>query len=87
MTYILPPFLNAAYRWWPTAGGGRPLRTSKFSRTINFMSLLTLLAAFLPPAVGLLEQVNLSEQVTSSDFGVSTGLISQGYWESSNGIL
>ena len=47
------------------------------------MSLLTLLAAFLPPAVGLLEQVNLSEQVTSSDFGVSTGLISQGYWESS----
>jgi hypothetical protein len=30
-----------------------------------------------------LEQVNLAEQLTSSDFGVSTGLISQGYWESS----
>ncbi len=30
-----------------------------------------------------LEQVNLAEQVTSSDFGVSTGLISQGYWEQS----
>jgi hypothetical protein len=28
-----------------------------------------------------LEQVNLVEQLTSSDFGVSTGLISQGYWE------
>ncbi len=31
----------------------------------------------------LLQQVNLAEQWTSSDFGVSTGLISQGYWESS----
>ena len=30
-----------------------------------------------------LSQVNLSEQLTSSDFGVSTGLISQGYWETS----
>ena len=30
-----------------------------------------------------LEQVNLAEQITSSDFGVATGLISQGYWESS----
>ena len=30
-----------------------------------------------------LEQVNLAEQLTSSDFGVSTGLISQAYWESS----
>ncbi len=30
-----------------------------------------------------LQQVNLAEQLTSSDFGVSTGLISQGYWESS----
>ena len=29
----------------------------------------------------LLEQVNLAEQLTSSDFGVSTGLFSQGYWE------
>jgi hypothetical protein len=28
-----------------------------------------------------LEQVNLGEQLTSSDFGVSTGLTSQGYWE------
>ena len=28
-----------------------------------------------------LEQVNLAEQLTSSDFGVSTGLISQAYWE------
>ena len=26
---------------------------------------------------------NLAEQLTSSDFGVSTGLISQGYWEAS----
>jgi len=30
-----------------------------------------------------LEQINLAEQLTSSDFGVSTGLISQGYWEQS----
>ena len=30
-----------------------------------------------------LEQVNLAEQLTSSDFGVSTGLINQGYWEMS----
>jgi hypothetical protein len=30
-----------------------------------------------------LEQVNLAEQLTSSDFGVSTGLISEGYWEQS----
>jgi hypothetical protein len=29
-----------------------------------------------------LQQVNLAEQLTSSEFGVSTGLISQGYWES-----
>ena len=29
------------------------------------------------------KQVHLAEQLTSSDFGVSTGLISQGYWESS----
>jgi hypothetical protein len=28
-----------------------------------------------------IEQVNLAEQLTSSDFGVSTGLINQGYWE------
>ena len=28
-----------------------------------------------------LEQVNLAEQLTSSDFGVSTGLMNQGYWE------
>ena len=31
----------------------------------------------------LLQQVNLAEQLTSSDVGVSTGLISQGYWEAS----
>jgi hypothetical protein len=30
-----------------------------------------------------LQQVNLAEQLTSSDFGVPTGLISQGYWENS----
>jgi hypothetical protein len=30
-----------------------------------------------------LQQVNLAEQLTSSDFGVATGLISQGYWEAS----
>ena len=30
-----------------------------------------------------LQQVNLAEQLTSSDFGVSTGLISRGYWEQS----
>jgi hypothetical protein len=30
-----------------------------------------------------LQQLNLAEQLTSSDFGVSTGLISQGYWEAS----
>jgi hypothetical protein len=28
-----------------------------------------------------LQQVNLAEQLTSSDFGGSTGLISRGYWE------
>jgi hypothetical protein len=28
-----------------------------------------------------LEQVSLAEQLTISDFGVSNGLISQGYWE------
>ena len=28
-----------------------------------------------------LEQVNLVEQLTSGDFRVSTGLISQGYWK------
>ena len=30
-----------------------------------------------------LEQVNLAEQLTSSDFGISTGLITQNYWENS----
>jgi hypothetical protein len=30
-----------------------------------------------------LEHVNLSGQLTSSDFGVSTGLIHQGYWGAS----
>ncbi len=30
-----------------------------------------------------LQQENLAEQLTSSDFGVSAGLISQGYWEAS----
>jgi hypothetical protein len=30
-----------------------------------------------------LQQINLAEQLTSSDFGVATGLISQGYWEQS----
>jgi hypothetical protein len=30
-----------------------------------------------------LQQVNLADHLTSSDFGVSTGLISQGYWENS----
>ena len=30
-----------------------------------------------------LEQVNLAEQLTSSDFGISTGLINQSYWENS----
>jgi hypothetical protein len=34
-----------------------------------------------------LEQVNLAEQLTSSDFGVATDLINQGYWGKSNGIL
>ena len=31
----------------------------------------------------VLQQVNLAEQLTSSDFGVSTGLISQGNFENS----
>ena len=31
----------------------------------------------------LVEQVNLAEQLTSSDFGISTGLIKQNYWENS----
>ncbi len=30
-----------------------------------------------------LEQVNLAEQLTSSDFGISTRLINQNYWENS----
>jgi len=34
-----------------------------------------------------LQQVNLAEQLTSSVFGVSTGLISQGYWEASKWYL
>ena len=34
-----------------------------------------------------LKQANLAEQLTSSDFGVSTGLISQGYWENSKGYF
>ena len=31
----------------------------------------------------VLQQINLVEQLTSADFGVSTGLINQGYWEAS----
>ena len=34
-----------------------------------------------------LQQVNLAELFTSSDFGVSAGLISQGYWEASKGYF
>jgi hypothetical protein len=34
-----------------------------------------------------LEQANLAEQLTSSDFGVSTGLINQGCWEMSKWYL
>jgi hypothetical protein len=34
-----------------------------------------------------LEQANLAEQLTSSDFGVSIGSISQGYWENSKGYF
>ncbi len=30
-----------------------------------------------------LQHINLSEQLTSSDFGISTGLINQEYWEAS----
>jgi hypothetical protein len=30
-----------------------------------------------------IEHVNLAEQLTTSDLGVSTGLSHQGYWESS----
>jgi hypothetical protein len=30
-----------------------------------------------------LEQVNLCEQLTSSDFGVATGLFNQNYWDNS----
>ena len=30
-----------------------------------------------------LEQVDLAEQLTSSDFGISTGLINQNYWKNS----
>jgi hypothetical protein len=30
-----------------------------------------------------LQQINLAEQLTSSDFGVSTALINQGYWQNS----
>ena len=30
-----------------------------------------------------LEQVHFAEQLTSSDFGVSTGFFNQGYWEMS----
>jgi hypothetical protein len=28
-----------------------------------------------------LQQIKLAEQLTSADFGFSTGLISQGYWD------
>jgi hypothetical protein len=34
-----------------------------------------------------LQQKNLAEQLTSSDFGVSTGLFSQGYWENSKWVF
>jgi len=34
-----------------------------------------------------LQQVNLAELFTSSDFGVSAGLIIQGYWEASKGYF
>ena len=34
-----------------------------------------------------LPQESFPEQLTSSDFGVSTGLISQGYWEASKWYL
>jgi hypothetical protein len=44
---------------------------------------LLLLAYFSLTYESFLEQVNLAEHLTSSDFGVSTGLISQGYWEAS----
>jgi len=31
----------------------------------------------------VLQQINLVEKLTSSDFGAATGLINQGYWEAS----
>jgi hypothetical protein len=33
--------------------------------------------------VHFLQQIHLAEQLTSSDFGVATGLMNQGYWEMS----
>jgi len=34
-----------------------------------------------------LAQVNITEQLTSSDFGVSTGLMNQGYWKNSKVVF
>ena len=42
-----------------------------------------LLATFQYGYEHFLEQVNLAEQLTSSDFGISTGLIDPNYWGNS----
>jgi hypothetical protein len=51
--------------------------------------LVCMFSLSLPPSTlqygyeHFLEQVNLAEQLTSSDFGISTGLINENYWENS----
>ncbi len=45
--------------------------------------LLLILKALNKTYENFLRQVKIAEQLTSSDFGVSIGLISQGYWEAS----
>jgi hypothetical protein len=60
-----------------TAGGGVSL--TNLQVTVGGQNVLqsTLFYTY----ENFLEQVNLAEQLTSADFGVSTALISQGYWE------
>ena len=56
-----------------------PLSLTNLQVTIGGQKVLT--STLSMTYENFLEQVNLAEQSTSSDFGGATGLISQGYWE------
>jgi len=60
-----------------TAGGGIGLTNLQVSVGGSNVLQSTLFYNY----ENFLEQVNLAEQLTSSDFGVSTGLINQEYWQ------